>query len=117
MSTFKFKSEYMCNAEWASNPSQVEVYLHDEWQERIKIQAQALKDSGGHVMITWWAGAFEFFGEEGEEFTPEYSVDGCHLHVFADGDFRFLFPFKHSGEEGFTLTMRWADGVLMEEEA
>ena len=117
MSTIKFGGEFFGGAEWERNPDGVEIYLDSEWQERIKIQAKALMDSGGNVMVTWWAGSYEFFDDDGEVFDPNYSIDGCHMHVFANGDFRFLFPFKHSTDEGFTQDFKWADGVLMEEAA
>jgi hypothetical protein len=117
MSKLKFRSDYICNAEWASNPETVEIYLISELEEVIQRQAQALKDSGGNVMITWWVGSYEFFDYEGESFEPEYRLDGGHLHVYDDGTFSFHFPFKYSGEEGLSQTLRWSDGVLMEEAA
>ena len=116
MSDITFRSGYMCNAEWTINPETIEIYLNPEMEERIKTQAKALKESGGNVMITWWAARYELFrtDDDGKDevFYPEYSLDGCHMHVYADGEFSFHLPFKHSSEEALTQTFEWSEGTV-----
>lgn len=105
-----FLSKYHCNAEWSSDPVVCSVKLNREWEQKIKDCQEALVRLNANFITFWWAAGYEFYDEEGKVFEPDYSVDGCAIKVYADGDIKGVFQFKHSSEEGWTDGFHWADG-------
>jgi len=115
-----FKSEYQCNVEWAENPTHVEVYLGDEWLERIPAIATRLKEMGVHSGNIHYAAGYQLFTEDEDAedypatlavFEPEYRIGGSTLRIYDDATFIVLFSLKHTSEEGFTNNLTILDGV------
>jgi len=106
----KFRSEFMSNIEWATNPEEVEITLSDDLAERIPKIAQGLTDMGLFKGVLLNAVEFEFFAgddymdEDCEmvPFEPEWRVGVTELIIYSDGDFQVQFDLKHTSEQGFT---------------
>jgi len=108
-----FRSEYLNNADFANNPENVEFYLGDEWRDKIANCSNVIKELGCSSIVFNDAGEYEFFADDSyeETFDPDYSVSGCDLLVYRDGKFKARFLLKHCGNEGWTDTFTFDDGI------
>lgn len=94
--------------EWTSDPEKVVISFPVSFVAKMEQAVAFMKANGFHKTVEWWAAGFTLLGypdggeEDLVEFVPEYRLDGCHAEVYADGDVRFVFPFKHSNDEGWT---------------
>lgn len=108
------------NQVWTSDPDMIEVTVSESFLKLAQTCIDFMQKNEVNYMCQWYTLGYKFFTESdsghnegdvlGEDqrcvegqiydsFDPEYSVDGCHAIVYADGDIKALFPFKHSNEQ------------------
>lgn len=108
-----FVSEGYGNSEWAGSPDKIHIYLGPEWKKKITLAKNFIKHVGAGKMVFWGACSYEFYDEDGGVFEPEPPIGSCDLVVFATGEFRANFPFKHiDGELFWTANFSWEQGLV-----
>lgn len=111
---YVFATEYRCDADSAPDPATVNVTVDSSVIAKIPVISDFLKENDVDYAYLRWVGGYTFFDDDGEEFEPEYSVNGVCMRVFPDASFRFVFPFKHTNDEGFTNILELSDAEPLE---
>jgi len=100
-----FRGNYTCAVDGMSHPSTAVISIDKAILDRVPAIAGHLKQTGMSFACKWHAADFELQDEDGLPTEPEYVINDCTLKVHDDGDIAFLFPFKHSHDEGYVGPM------------
>jgi hypothetical protein len=111
--------EINSNQDWTKDPDMIAVKLNGELLLKTEKCIAFMNDNDVNVMLCWWAIGYELFalaseladedidgkaivvnnGSEYVEFDPPYSLEGCHVKFYKDGDIQAELPFKHTNDK------------------
>ncbi len=107
-------------SEWSSDPDMVEFDLSEALLHKAECCVKYMKQNDIHKMTIWYALGYKLYqnienssedeptdssaliehgGVQYVEFEPEYSLEGCHVEIFHDGDIKGVLQFKHTDDE------------------
>jgi len=112
---YEFKGEYHCSGEWDDHPHMAVLTISETLFKAIPEIAAMLTAHGLSAAVKWYAADHTFLDEDEIEMNPDYSVDGCSLKIYADGDIQFEFPFKHTADKGWCGNFKLTDAIAVEE--
>lgn len=107
---YLFNTDYLCAANHIADPATVRLIVDESLLAKIPVIAEPLKANGVTYAYLKWVAECTFFDKNGNLIAyPDY--DSCCMRVFPDASFRFIFPYSHTKEEGFTDILEISDAV------
>lgn len=97
------RSRYVTNDDFYTHPAWVKIDLPVVLVQKLKQSLEFMESNQLYqVLINDVHFSHDFEDDDGEPFDDYFEIKGCYLRLDDSGYVRFIFPIRHSNNEGWT---------------
>lgn len=97
----ELQSKFCSGEECFDDPHSVRIRVPAGFIDKAEKAMQFMQNHDFNTVTVAPVGEYTLFNDDGEEMEDRL-LDGCHAEISKSGHVRFLFPFRHANDQGWT---------------
>jgi hypothetical protein len=108
-----FNTKFICDDRLFICIETVKITVNQSVIDKIPVITNFLNENKVEYAFLRWVGECNYFNDDGDEIEPDFIINSCHMRVFPDASFRFIFTFNESSDKGCTDILELSDAVVI----